>query len=250
MPKPPAYIAAHLRRVLKDGASAPHALEVQRFFKEEVTSRGWRAPELRKLARRFTKVLLNEAGFDYLVEVANLLFQGEVLEEKGLAVLLLETATAQFTPKNFKLFETWLDRISTWADHDALVHYLISPMVKADSRYLDPVFRWARSKDVWHRRAAAVALIRNAREKRSHQEIEKLTHLLLADQEDMVQKGLGWLLREAAKADPKWAVPFLMTIRERAPRLVLRTACEKLSATEKNRILALSGRPKAHAAPA
>jgi 3-methyladenine DNA glycosylase AlkD len=53
----------------------------------------------------------------------------------------------------------------------------------------------------------------------------------------MVQKGLGWLLREMAKADPKRTVPYLMKIRKRAPRLVLRTACETLTQAEKLRVL-------------
>jgi 3-methyladenine DNA glycosylase AlkD len=61
--------------------------------------------------------------------------------------------------------------------------------------------------------------------------------LLLADKDDMVQKGLGWLLRETAKYDPKRTVPYLMKIRGRAPRLVLRTACETLSTASRNRIL-------------
>jgi len=61
---------------------------------------------------------------------------------------------------------------------------------------------------------------------------------LLSDQHDMVQKGLGWLLREAAKADPKTTVPYLLRIRDRAPRLVLRTACETLPAATSARVLA------------
>jgi 3-methyladenine DNA glycosylase AlkD len=48
---------------------------------------------------------------------------------------------------------------------------------------------------------------------------------------------LGWLLREAAKADPERTVPYLMKIRQRAPRLVLRTACETLPKITRNRIL-------------
>jgi 3-methyladenine DNA glycosylase AlkD len=52
-----------------------------------------------------------------------------------------------------------------------------------------------------------------------------------------VQKGLGWLLRETAKFDSKRTVPLLMNIRERSPRLVLRTACETLPASVKKRIL-------------
>jgi 3-methyladenine DNA glycosylase AlkD len=125
--KPAAYIADHLRTVLKTGGSAPHTEEVQRFFKHEVVSRGWYTAELRKLARRFTKVLKNEAGLPYLVEVADLLFRGEVLEEKLLAVFLLEKDVGAFGDREFRLFERWIGRVNSWADHDALVHYLIGP---------------------------------------------------------------------------------------------------------------------------
>lgn len=53
----------------------------------------------------------------------------------------------------------------------------------------------------------------------------------------MVQKGLGWLLRETAKFDRPRTVPYLIKIRERAPRLVLRTACETLPDDVKKKIL-------------
>jgi 3-methyladenine DNA glycosylase AlkD len=83
-----------------------------------------------------------------------------------------------------------------------------------------------------------VALIRGARAKMFFPEIVKLSGSLLADQDDMVQKGLGWLLRETAKFDPKRAVRYLMKIRGRTPRLVLRTACETLPSAVKKNILA------------
>ena len=130
--------------------------------------------------------------------------------------------------REFKLFESWLDRISSWADHDGLVHSLIAPMVAAKPARVKDVFRWAKSPKRWHRRAACVALIRGARVKMFFPQIVKLSNALLADQDDMVQKGLGWLLRETAKYDPKRTVRYLMKIRGRAPRLVLRTACETL----------------------
>ncbi len=155
---------------------------------------------------------------------------------------LLEKMDSQFGDREFKLFESWLDRISSWADHDALVHDLIAPMVVASSARAKAVFRWAKSRDRWHRRAACVALIRGTREKKFFPEIKKLSDALLADEDDMVQKGLGWLLRETAKFDAKRTVPYLMKIRERAPRLVLRTACETLPTALKRRILAAETR--------
>lgn len=237
MPKPAKYIAAHIRRVLKNGGSAPHAEEVQRFFQEQVASRGWRTPELRKLAARFRRGLVAEGGVDYLVAVANQLFQGDILEEKVMAVLLLEKSAADFRTKELQMFDRWLERVSSWADHDALAYYLIAPMLVAEPARARLVFGWARSRNRWRRRAAAVALIRGARQKMFTGEIARVTELLLGDQDDMVQKGLGWLLREHAKADPKHAVPLLTRIRERAPRLVLRTGCEKLPAEVRAAIL-------------
>jgi 3-methyladenine DNA glycosylase AlkD len=233
----PRYIADHIRRVLKDGGSAAHAEGVQWFFKEEIKSRGWYTAELRKVAVRFRRSIVREMGQDLLVRVADDLFSGKVLEEKVFAVLLLQTLTADFGDAEFRLFETWLDRITSWADHDALVHYLIAPMVVAEPKRAAVVFRWAKSRDRWHRRASCVALIQGTRRKMFFPEITRLSEVLVTDEDDMVQKGLGWLLRETAKFNPQRAVPYLMKIRNRAPRLVLRTACETLSVSSKKRVL-------------
>ncbi len=234
----PNYIADHIRRVLKDGGSAPHSKEVQWFFKEEIQSRGWYTGELRKVAVRMRRSIANEMGMEFLVQVADELFTGRVLEEKVFAVFLLEKQTHLLGEREFRLFASWLDRISSWADHDGLVHYLMAPMVLAEPARRKEVFQWAKSPNRWRRRAACVALIRGAREKKFFSEITKLSEMLLADDDDMVQKGLGWLLREAAKYDPKRTVPYLMKIRQRAPRLVLRTACETLPAAIRKKVLA------------
>ena len=237
-PKPPAYIAAHIRTVLKTGGSAPHSEDVQHFFKHEVKSRGWYTAELRKVARRFRRTILAEHGQPYLLQVADQLFSGEVLEEKAFAVMLLENMTPNFGRTEFALFESWLDRVTSWADHDGLVHCLIGPMVAADASYLVRPPRWAKKKSTWHQRAAAVSLIHSTRQHKNFDRIQGVTELLLDSKDDMVQKGLGWLLREAAKANPKQAVAYLMTIRDRSPRLVLRTACETLPVATRQGVLA------------
>jgi 3-methyladenine DNA glycosylase AlkD len=233
----PRYIADHIRRVLKDGGSAPHAEGVQHFFKEEIKSRGWYTAELRKVAVRFRRTIQREQGTGFLVKVADDLFCGDVLEEKVFGIFLLQTRTHDFGDSEFRLFESWLDRVSSWADHDGLVHYLIAPMIAAEPRRAGFVFRWAKSKKRWHRRAACVALIQGTRQKLFFPQIVRLSNILLSDEDDMVQKGLGWLLRETAKADPKRTLPYLMKICGRAPRLVLRTACETLSLATRKRIL-------------
>ena len=169
--------------------------------------------------------------------MADQLYQGKVLEEKIFAVTMLQGIVGNFGKAEFKLFESWLDRISTWADHDALVHYLMGPMIADDDSYLSRPPRWAKSKHRWHQRAAAVSLIHSTRQHKHFEHIQRITEMLLPSKDDMVQKGLGWLLREAAKSNPRQTVSYLMTIRGRTPRLVLRTACETLPEATKERVL-------------
>lgn len=234
----PSTVTAQIRRMLKSGGSLEHAQGVQWFFKEEIQSHGWRTADLRRAAIRTRRSIDKEFGRQFLLRVADNLFSGKVLEEKVFAVLMLEKLTGEFEDAEFRLFTSWLSRISSWADHDGLVHYLIGPMIAAKPARASCVFRWAKSPDRWHRRAACVALIQGARRKMFFPEIVRLSDLLLAADDDMVQKGLGWLLRETAKADAKSTVPYLMRIRQRAPRLVLRTACETLPLRSRKTILA------------
>ena len=234
----PVQIAAKVRRMLKTGGSTEHAAGVQWFFKEEIKSHGWYTAPLRRAVRNWRREILREHDFDFLVMVADELFSGSVLEEKIAAVFLLEKLDEKCGDREFRLFEAWLDRIGSWADHDGLVHDLISRMVVSDPSRTEDVFRWAKSENRWQRRAACVALIRGARAKMFFPEIVRLSDSLLTDENDMVQKGLGWLLRETAKFDAKRTVPYLMKIRERASRLVLRTACETLPAPTRKKILA------------
>jgi 3-methyladenine DNA glycosylase AlkD len=110
-------------------------------------------------------------------------------------------------------------------------------MVLSEPKRSARVFVWAKNKNRWHRRAAAVTLIRGARAGLFEKEIVRVCGLLLHDEDDMVQKGLGWLLREWTRDHPERALPFLMKIRHEAPRLVLRTACEKLARGDKKMVL-------------
>jgi 3-methyladenine DNA glycosylase AlkD len=234
-----AEIAAQIRRALRDGGSSEHAAGVQWFFKNKIKSQGWHTAALRRACVGFRRQLKKDRGIEFLIEVADHLFAGSVLEEKVAAVFLLENLDSEFGDREFRLFESWLDRVSSWADHDGLVHYLISPMVASKPALTKITFRWAKSPNRWHRRAACVALIRGARAKMFFPEIKRLSNSLLTDEDDMVQKGLGWLLRETAKFDAGNTVSYLMEVRDRAPRLVLRTACETLAAKTKRQILSL-----------
>jgi 3-methyladenine DNA glycosylase AlkD len=232
-------VAQAIVRHLKAHGSPEHAAGVQRYFSEPVRSYGWYTADLRRYARTLHAQLAADQAL--LLDVAERLFAGAVLEEKALAVTMLEPSLKRFGGAEFARFERWLGKVRSWADHDALTMYLIGPMMVADPARLTRPLRWAASPNRWRRRAAAVSLIHGIRRGRFAAEAAAVTARLLDDRDDMVQKGLGWLLREWAKHDPGAAVPVLMAIRSRASRLVLRTACEKLAPALRARVLARQG---------
>ena len=55
----------------------------------------------------------------------------------------------------------------------------------------------------------------------------EIAELLLEDAEDLVQKGYGWMLKEAGNQFPEEVFDFVMKHRARMPRTALRYAIEK-----------------------
>ena len=88
--------------------------------------------------------------------------------------------------------------------------------------------KWARSKNIWERRAAAVALIPALRRKLLLKEAFATADVLLQDKKDLVQKGYGWMLKEASNRFPKEVFRYVMKNRRKMPRTALRYAIEKM----------------------
>lgn len=233
--QPAGAIVRDIVRHLKQHGCPAHAEGVQRYFKEAVTSHGWRTADLRAYARVIHAAVAPDP--ERMMDVAERLFAGPALEEKALGVLILQRALRRLGDREFTRLEGWLGRVVSWADHDALATCLLGPLIVSDPRRVKRPLRWAGSPDRWHKRAAAVSLIHGIRRGLFAAEARSVTERLLADRDDMVQKGLGWLLREWAKHRPAEAVPVLLAIRGRASRLVLRTGCEKLGPADRRRIL-------------
>ena len=93
----PNYIADHIRRVLKDGGSAPHSEEVQHFFKEAGKVARLVHGRTQKSCRALpAQHCPRTREWSFVVQVADELFSGQILEEKVFAVFLLENQTKDF----------------------------------------------------------------------------------------------------------------------------------------------------------
>jgi len=76
------------------------------------------------------------------------------------------------------------------------------------------------------RRAAAVSLIVPAKHGRFLTISLEIADLLLLDDDPMVQKGYGWLLKEASRNHQKTVFDFVLKHRAVMPRTALRYAIE------------------------
>jgi len=95
---------------------------------------------------------------------------------------------------------------------------------------IEELKRWTQSENRWMRRAAAVSLIVPAKHGKFLNESMEIASLLLTDTDDMVQKGYGWLLKEASRKHTDEIFQYVMKNKRQMPRTALRYAIEKMGA--------------------
>ncbi len=69
-------------------------------------------------------------------------------------------------------------------------------------------------------------------------EVFKTADLLLTDDDDMVQKGYGWMLKEAGNQYPDEVFKYVMKNKRKMPRTALRYAIEKYPQAKRKKAMA------------
>lgn len=134
-----------------------------------------------------------------------------------------------FQQDDFKVFETWIKKyISNWAQCDTLCNHTVGSFIEQYPQYIDNLKKWAESQNRWMLRGAAVSLIIPAKEGKFLKDIFELAGILLRDNDDMVQKGYGWMLKEASRLHQTEVFEYVMMHKDKMPRTALRYAIEKM----------------------
>jgi 3-methyladenine DNA glycosylase AlkD len=166
------------------------------------------------------------------------LWESGKFEEGALVCYVYRRFAKQCGAREFRMFMRWLDRyVGSWGLTDGLSLWLLGASIANDLSVIAQIPAWTQSKNRWKRRAAAVAMVPSARRGLHTREILRIAKPLVSDWDDMVQKGVGWLLKETYPKRPVEVVRFLMPLRAKTPRLVLRYAAEKMTSADRARIL-------------
>lgn len=210
-------------------ASDEKAMEAGlRFFKEDVNLYGVRSKTVKEIARA-NFALVKQRSKQEIFSLCDSLWHSGMMEETFVACLWSERLAGQFIPEDFRILEGWVDKyVNNWASCDTLCNHTVGDFIQMYPAYISELKRWAGSDNRWTRRAAAVSLIIPARRGKFLSDIFEIAEILLLDKDDMVQKGYGWMLKEASKPYQKEVFDFVMKHKAVMPRTALRYAIEKM----------------------
>jgi len=137
-----------------------------------------------------------------------------------------------------ELYQLYLDshgKINNWDLVDRSAPYVVGGYLFDKAR--TPLYKLARSKNIWERRTAIVSTYFFIRQN-DIEDTFKIAEILIFDKEDLINKAVGSWIREAGKRDNQKLVSFLKKYAATMPRVTLRYAIEKLDKKQKATFMA------------
>lgn len=228
-----------IREKLYALADEERGLAMQRYFKtgkgeyaEGDRFIGVRVPEIRRLVK--------EAPLLSVDDIRRLL-QSAVHEERLLALLLMvqqyQRGDTALRHTLYKLYLSSTAFINNWDLVDSSAQHTVGAWLYTRSR--KPLFKLARSRNLWERRIAIMATFHFIKQG-EFDETLMIAEILLNDEHDLIHKAVGWMLREVGNRDRSVEEEFLQRHYKVMPRTMLRYAIEKFP--EKRRQAYLKGK--------
>jgi 3-methyladenine DNA glycosylase AlkD len=219
-------LLTRLRTDLAALADEETRLKHARFFKEAVRYYGVAQPRLQQLAREYwpeVSALRRPEAYRLFEDM----LATDYSEPAFLVAAWLPRFKSQFQRKDLALFKRWIDRyLNNWAKVDSFCNHSLADFLERFPESVAEIASWTGSKNRWLQRAAAVSLILPARRGEFLDEAFAIAEALLESPDDMVQKGYGWLLKEASRLHQQEVFDFVVARKAVMPRTALRYAIE------------------------
>jgi len=219
-------VIAAIRKELSENADPDIARSSQRFFREEIRCYGMKTAAVEKIAKKYWKEVRSREKTE-IFSLCEELYRSGYLEETFIVSTWAHLLSDRFEPEDLAVFERWIDTwITNWASCDGFCNHAVGDFMMKYPDRVEDLKRWARSPNRWMRRAACVSLIVPAKRGEFLPVVFELADLVLTDPDDMVQKGYGWLLKEASRKHQEEVFEYVVRNKTVMPRTALRYAIE------------------------
>ena len=226
--------AQQFREELLAAGNPEKAKHLSRFFKTEKGSYGEgdkfigvNVPVNRAIARQYLHLSPSE-----LVDM----LRDEIHEIRlGALLCMVEQYKQKKTTDSNRqeIFDTYTANtryINNWDLVDLTAPQIVGSHLLHRKREI--LYRWSESELLWEQRIAIVATLQFIRE-HSFDDTIAIAEKLRNHPHDLIQKAVGWMLREMGKRDKTPLKDFLDKYHTSLPRTLLRYAIEKLSPEER-----------------
>jgi len=237
----PAAEARAAKRALAGLARPTGSFDAARYFRDAAGLGFYNVgtDRVRAMARTIADSHKSDWTVRDALAFADALIIDKHLEAKGLGVEVLARFRRQFTPTLLPTWKRWLagNRSANWATTDTICGLLIGPLVVGHPQLASQLAQWAGDRNMWVRRASIVGLIPIVRRGGALDILYRTARTLHVDQEDLIQKAVGWALREAGKSDMDRLERYLRDNGPRIPRTTVRYAIERFPPRQRRELL-------------
>ena len=238
MPKP--LTAAQFTKQLKSFSTPEELKKIQRYFK---SGEGQYGEGDKFLGVRMGQVFaLAKAFIELPPDEIEKLLESPLHEVRAGGLSIMDKqARNKKTPASrrqelYDLYFRRMDRINNWDLVDLACPFVVGGYLYDKPRAI--LYKLARSRNIWERRTAMISTLYFLRQ-RDVDDIFKIAELLLADDQDLIHKAVGGLLRGAGDIDRPRLLALLGRRAATMPRTMLRYAIEHLSKEERSHYLSL-----------
>ncbi len=230
-------IISKITKELQKNIDLEYKKGAHKFFKEKVRIFGVRIPVVRKIARRHFQEI-KSWDKKKIFALCEELLKKDYDVYRTIAFDWVYRIKKQYAQEDYILFEKWIKKyVKNWAACDDFCTHPAGYLITEYPELLPKLKNLAKSKNLWERRAAAVILIHPVKKKKHLDKIFEMASILLKDEEDMVRKGYGWMLKEAANHYQKEVFNFIMKNKKEMTRTELRYAIEKMPVSLKKKAM-------------
>ena len=208
------------------------SIHSQRFFKtgkgeygEGDKFLGIRVPVLRKISKKYIKISLTD-----IEKLITSEYHEIRLISLFIMVLKFKNAKHEVQKEICQFYLKNAQHVNNWDLVDSSAHYIVGPYLRDKDKEI--IYKFAQSDNLWERRIAIMTtyhFIKN----NEFSDTLNIAKILLHDQEDLIHKAVGWMLREIGNRDKKIEEIFLLKYYNEMPRTMLRYAIEKFPKEER-----------------